>query len=77
MRVSMAARQRMVRVVRAALRRGLTGGELWFGSDGHGGAWYSGNAMPPDPDTIIVRLRPGADPADLVESAVESWQAQR
>lgn len=74
--VTQAARRRMIRTVRAALARNLTGGELWFAPDGSGGAWYSSSSMPPDPArTIIVRLEPGADPAELVDSAAEQWEA--
>ena len=73
--ITEAARRRMIRATRDALARNLTGGELWFRLDGTGGAWHSGNAMPTDrKHTIIVRLAPGADPAELVEAAIQSWQ---
>ena len=73
--VSKAARRRMVRAVREALDRHLWGGELWFTPEGDGGAWYSGASIPPDPRrTVIVRLSPGSDPAELVEEAVAAWE---
>ena len=75
MAVAQTARRRMVRAVQDALARHLWSGALWFRPDGTGGAWYSDNSMPPEPSrTIIVRLRPDAEPEDLVEAALEAWE---
>lgn len=62
----------MVQAVRDALARHLTSGELWFATDGSGGAWYSSSSRPPGAaQIVIVRLEPGADPAELVELAIQ------